>query len=181
MPPKLANLLRARLLLSIALHDAAAQLKLTDEPRVVLDLLTSAIDEIEQEGRELRAETETLRQARDVERAQWQAERQVLTKLRDRAERDGTTVANTTQTGPLEHPFGYYVYYLWGYGDRLLYIGMSTNVLRRLGEHVANPDRCHQIFRIITVECPDEETMRRTETAAIRQHRPEWNIAGVPA
>jgi hypothetical protein len=181
MPPKPPNLLQARLLLSAALHSAAARLEITDEPEDLINLLAPTIEEIEQEARELRSETEQLRQAHAAERAQWQTELAVQTKLRNQAERDATAVANTPQVGPLENPIGYYVYYLWGYGDRLLYIGMSTNILHRLGQHLTNPDRRDQICRIVTIGCPDEAAMRRSEAAAIRQHRPEWNIAGVPA
>ena len=172
----------AGLLLSIALFEAASRGEV-DDPDALLTILAPAVDEIEANVREqLQAAQEKLenqRRAQEAARAEWQAERVLLTKFKERAERDAAAITGTPQPGPLEAPHGFYVYFLRDHADRIVYVGMSTNVLRRLGQHVDR--RRTAIHRVTTVACPDVATMRRTEARAIHEHRPEWNIVGVPA
>lgn len=179
MPPKPTH---AGLLLSAVLLEAASRGEVAD-PDALLAMLTPAIDDIEANAHEqlqaARDELANQRKAYDAARAEWRAERVVLAKLRERAEGDAASVTGTPQPGPLDDPHGFYIYFLRDHDDRIAYVGMSTNVLRRIGQHVER--RRAAIRRITTVACPDEPTMRRMETRAIREHRPEWNIAGIPA
>jgi hypothetical protein len=171
---------RARQLINIALHRAASRGEFDGDVDGVAELLAPAIAEIEREAAvqlvALRTEIEAQRRAYQERRNEWESDRRSLKQMRERAERDTVAVAATPQDGPLEEPHGYYVYYLWAHDGTLLYIGRSTNVLSRLGQHV-NKHR-HAIWRITALACPDEETMCRVEAQEIRQHRPPLNIVG---
>lgn len=177
-PPR--NPTHAQLEIRIALLEASSRGEI-DNPDATVDLLAGAIEEIESTARseleELHDEVARKQAEFDAARAQWEAERKGLHKLREQADRDAVAITNTPQVGPLEDPHGYYVYFLWSHTNDLLYVGMSRNVLSRLGEHVRQ--RGYAIYRITVVQCPDEASMERTKARAIAQHKPEWNTVGV--
>lgn len=75
-------------------------------------------------------------------------------------------------------PEGFYVYLLWGTEpDKPLYVGLSTNILSRLGAHLTNPERRDHIIRVGLIQCDDEHAMRETERRLIAGYKPPWNIA----
>ena len=78
-------------------------------------------------------------------------------------------------------PHGYFVYLLWERDDSTpIYVGKSTNILARLGDHMSNPARRHRVRKVTLIRCKNQLTMDRTEDRLIRRYRPELNIAGVP-
>lgn len=78
------------------------------------------------------------------------------------------------------NPRGYYVYCLWGTGtDCPMYVGLSRNILARLGSHLGNPQRRHSIERVTLIRCATERIMVATEARLIREHQPPWNILGI--
>lgn len=168
------TLLHARTTVKIAIREAAVRGEIVDP---------DAADELEAAAREqvddLRSRLADQQAARDAERAEWQAEKGALTRLQQRMRRDLVAVSGCPQTGPLDDPHGFYVYFLWDHLQRIVYIGRSTNVLRRLGEHIV--ERRLGVYRITTIQCPDAEHMERLEMPAIAEHQPEWNIVGVLA
>jgi hypothetical protein len=77
-------------------------------------------------------------------------------------------------------PRGCFVYLLWGADDTTpLYVGQSSNVLARLGTHLADTMKRAVIERVTMVRCKSRKHMDRTELRLIRHYRPPWNIAGV--
>lgn len=97
---------------------------------------------------------------------------------RDRSSRVRNTVSS--RIGDAFDPHGFYVYLLWGEDpDTPLYIGLSRNVLGRLGAHMNNADRRDQIRSVQLIKCSGESTMKRTEAALIREYRPPLNTIGV--
>jgi hypothetical protein len=60
---------------------------------------------------------------------------------------------------------GFFVYKLWDAQGNLLYVGQSTNLLKRLA-------------RTTYERVPDARTMENREQALIRQHQPRYNIIG---
>jgi hypothetical protein len=117
----------------------------------------------------------------EAQRKLWEYERKLLTRLREEAEADCAAQVGEQHPGPLKQPHGFYVYFLWARDDSLLYVGMSTNILLRLGQHLSNPERRYRIARITTTRHRDEAEMRRVETRAIWNLHPPWNVQGVPA
>ncbi len=97
---------------------------------------------------------------------------------RDRSSRMRNTVSS--RIGDAFDPHGFYVYLLWGDDpDTPLYIGLSRNVLSRLGAHMGNPDRRDRIKSVQLIRCSGEATMKRTEAALIREYGPPLNTIGV--
>ena len=175
-------LLDAGTALEIAAYEAAARGEIAD-PDAVINALTGTADQLEAAAREhvdaLRAQIANQQAAHKAERDEWQGEKDALIRLQQRTQRDLVAVSGCPQTGPLDDPHGFYVYFLWDHMQRIVYIGRSANVLRRLGEHVLG--RGLGIYRITTIQCPDAKTMERLEVQAIAEHQPEWNIQGVSA
>jgi hypothetical protein len=172
--------IEARATLRIAIREAAVRGEIID-PDAVIAALMPAADELEAAAR---AEIDALlvcdaerAAVHEAERAVWFAEKEALTARHKRAVGDLVAISGCSQEGPLEDPHGFYVYFLWDHNDRIVYIGRSGNIFRRLGEHVLA--RGVGIWRITVVQCPDEGTMCRLEGAAIAEHQPEWNIVGV--
>lgn len=157
----------------------------TDVDRLA-EILSPVLNEMDLSAR---AGPEAQRAALDSERAQWQSERSSLIaqlrfaeRGRERAEREAARDVGTfSQSGPLEHPHGFYVYHLWSHSDELLYVGLSTNILSRLGAHLVTPDRRRHITRATATEYPDRGAMVRAEAIAIREHQPPWNRVGIVA
>lgn len=171
----------------IALLDAVGHGKLdtsTDVDRLA-EILSPALNKMDLSAR---TELEIQRAAFDSERTQWQSERSSLIaqlrfaeRSRERTEREAARDVGTSQPGPLEHPHGFYVYHLWSHSDGLLYVGLSTNILSRLGSHLVTPDRRRHIGRVTATEYPDRGAMVRAEEIAIRAHQPPWNRLGIVA
>jgi hypothetical protein len=68
-------------------------------------------------------------------------------------------------------------YVLWGEDqERPLYVGKSTNVLARLGTHLADPVKRSQIRRWTIIECADGPSrLDEAETMLIAHYRPRYN------
>lgn len=78
------------------------------------------------------------------------------------------------------NPHGFYVYLLWeAEGEVPIYVGKSTNILSRLGQHMTTHDRRHRTKRITVIRCKTDRQMDQTERRLIRHYRPELNIAGI--
>jgi hypothetical protein len=77
-------------------------------------------------------------------------------------------------------PHGYFVYLLWGDEEaQPLYVGQSTNVLGRLGQHMQAEDRRHRVRRVQVLRCRGKVDMDRTERRLIALYQPPLNIVGV--
>lgn len=77
-------------------------------------------------------------------------------------------------------PRGYFVYCLWGADDdRPLYVGLSTNVLARLGQHMSNRERRYGVQRVSLIKCKSHAQMESTESRLIGEYQPIWNVIGV--
>lgn len=75
---------------------------------------------------------------------------------------------------------GFFVYCLWGENRHVpLYVGMSSNVLSRLGTHMQMPNRRNLIERVTLIRCRDERDMRKRERDLIAVLQPPLNIAGI--
>lgn len=74
-------------------------------------------------------------------------------------------------------PSGFYVYLLWrAEGDSTpLYVGSTTNLLSRLGHHMADRSKRPEVGWITFVWCVSREVMEAYEGKLIRKHRPPWN------
>jgi excisionase family DNA binding protein len=90
--------------------------------------------------------------------------------------------ASLTSDGWLDQPLlgGLQVYVLFGVDDAPLYIGQSTNVFARLGEHLRHPAKRAQVARIAVRECASKADMDETEQRLIAAHCPPWNTASLP-
>jgi transcriptional regulator with XRE-family HTH domain len=71
---------------------------------------------------------------------------------------------------------GYYVYFLIGSGDILLYVGKSTNIYARLGQHMSDPVKRVQVHHVEFFRCESEDHMNRVERILIGTTGPVWNI-----
>jgi predicted GIY-YIG superfamily endonuclease len=71
-------------------------------------------------------------------------------------------------------PHGFFVYVLWD-DRRRLYVGKSTNVLQRLGQHMGKKNKRDLVTRVQFIRCKSERAMRDKETQLIRMHRPPMN------
>jgi hypothetical protein len=176
-----ASAVAVRTHLKIALLEAAGQGQLDQDPDQVMALLGPAIDAVEAEVSDLQSQVDAGQQTLDEERSERAAERRALDRLRVRAERDAVAAINAVQPDVLTRPWGCYVYFLRDHSDRIMYIGMSTNLMLRLGVHLTTPGRRGLIASISVIECRDEATMRRMEGVAIREHQPPWNVLGIVA
>lgn len=77
-------------------------------------------------------------------------------------------------------PRGFYVYLLWGEDpERPIYVGQSTNLLSRLGQHMTDAAKRDMTRRVTVVRCEDRAEMDRTEDRLIQCYQPVLNIRGV--
>lgn len=77
-------------------------------------------------------------------------------------------------------PHGHFVYLLWGdVADRPLYVGLSSNVLGRLGDHMRSKSRRDSIRRVTILRCPSRSKMISLERSLIARHQPPWNVQGI--
>lgn len=79
----------------------------------------------------------------------------------------------------LDNPQGFYVYVLWG-DEGPVYVGKSTNILSRPGQHMNDPKRREATKRVQFIEYDEEDTMTAAESALIKAYRPRFNIMGNP-
>lgn len=76
------------------------------------------------------------------------------------------------------NPQGSFVYLLWGASeDKPVYVGMSTNVLSRLGSHMNNETKRQRVTKVTLIRCYSIEDARALELRLIRFYNPELNIA----
>lgn len=73
-------------------------------------------------------------------------------------------------------PGTYHVYMLYDVDERLLYVGQSSNIINRLGQHYNHPDRGGRIARVAMIRCATRDAMRQLETHLIGELQPELNI-----
>lgn len=108
----------------------------------------------------------------------------------------GMTVASLDQA--FAAPKGFYVYFLWGDdGERPLYVGKSTNVFSRLGQHASDGtgngrvlDLKHKgekeygqetrVTRVTLLKCETREIMDHAEVELIARFRPFHNGSQKP-
>lgn len=77
-------------------------------------------------------------------------------------------------------PSGFCVYMLWGDDQsRPLYVGLSTNILGRLGSHMNCRDKRAQTRKVQIIRCGDEATMRQLEHDLIAKYQPPLNVVGI--
>lgn len=171
------NPTHARLSMSIALNLAASR-RAPIDVELVMEHLEPAVLEIEAYANEqldaLQARIDDLKRQLGKKDQEYAA----LEKLHKRSENEAAVAAVATSRSPLENPWGFYVYYLWAADGLLLYVGMSTNLLSRLGQHISDKAKRRVIARITMTEYPNEPVMIRAETRAIYELRPLWNIQG---
>jgi len=138
----------------------------------------------------LSAELESMRQAVGTANLRMWRARNAKAKAEAQAVRERARADKAAQKaqGRLDvaalgafEPDGFYVYFLWGDDqEQPLYIGQSANLFQRLASHTANPQRRPHIRRITVTPCADRRQMGTLEMRLIRQHKPPWNVAGVP-
>jgi hypothetical protein len=75
-------------------------------------------------------------------------------------------------------PRGFYVYTLWrAEGDDIpLYVGSTTNLLSRLGNHLGDRSKRPEVGWVTFIWCASREVMEAHEGRLIRKYRPPWNI-----
>ena len=76
-------------------------------------------------------------------------------------------------------PAGHYVYVLLQ-GDQVLYVGMSSNVLARLGTHTNDRRFLGRLTRVRLIRCKSRAAAIRVEAQLIRALCPLHNIAQMP-
>lgn len=77
-------------------------------------------------------------------------------------------------------PNGFFVYILWGEDEsKPLYVGQSTNILARLGNHMQNNDRRHLVRKVRVIRCRSERHMDDTECRLIAKFQPTLNVTGI--
>ena len=67
-----------------------------------------------------------------------------------------------------------YVYQLWTYDERCLYVGMTVNIGGRLSQHKGQ-HWWRQVGRIVADIYPDRESAHEAEIALIVDHDPPHN------
>lgn len=72
----------------------------------------------------------------------------------------------------------YYVYRIYDKFDRLLYVGRSNDVRRRIEEHKATSDWMRRAYRFTTQEYRTLEEVMAAEMGAITSERPLFNGVG---
>lgn len=94
--------------------------------------------------------------------------------------RGESVMKNEQLTGGFFDPSGFFVYTLWGFdsSERPLYVGRSTNVISRVGQHLQKSERRSKVRCLTLLRLGDAEEMRATEERLIRFHDPEWNLVG---
>lgn len=71
---------------------------------------------------------------------------------------------------------GKHVYYLLD-GDEVVYVGISSNVMHRIGTHKSSKDKYFDSFMV--VEIPDDEDIELIEFFEITKFQPKYNSSQV--
>lgn len=76
---------------------------------------------------------------------------------------------------------GLFCYILWGDDPAIpVYVGQSTNILARLGNHLQDKKKRSLVRRVQLIECESIPAMMALESKLIIEYRPLLNVAGVP-
>jgi len=80
-------------------------------------------------------------------------------------------------------PRGCFVYMLWERkgAEKPIYVGKSTNIFARIGDHMRDPARRKRIGWVTFIRCEDTDRMKRAERKWIGHYKPELNIQGIEA
>jgi hypothetical protein len=115
----------------------------------------------------------------DMIRNVFDAEREELCRRIEEAKEEAARqIAAESIDGSFD-PAGCFVYILWGADpDRPVYVGQSSNVLGRIGEHMGDRGKRELTRRVQVIRCQDKAVMNQTEAQLIRALRPLLNIAG---
>lgn len=73
---------------------------------------------------------------------------------------------------------GHYVYLLHDEDDVIVYVGRSSNILKRLGDHLHVRERRELVAAASIIRCETEQEMKQLETALIFLHQPALNSRG---
>ena len=73
---------------------------------------------------------------------------------------------------------GFELYRHYDANGLLLYVGMSSDTIRRLGQHASSSSWYPDIAKVVVEGCLDANDARRRETDAIRSERPIHNNLG---
>ncbi|OHV52786.1 MULTISPECIES: GIY-YIG nuclease family protein [unclassified Frankia] len=171
----IGDLRDAHTCIKIAIRRAAAH-GLVSDPDAVLDAIAPELVAVKALAEEaaLRITVETERRER-TERAHTRVLRVVESRVRN-------ALANLVVTAVDRefNPHGCFVYLLWGTDpDRPLYVGKSTNILARLGQHMSDSTRRYRVQRVTVIRCRDGRQMDRTEGRLIEEYQPTLNIQGI--
>lgn len=91
-----------------------------------------------------------------------------------------------TESFDIANVLGCYVYLIRGHDDEVLYVGKSTNIMYRIGQHIANgllsdPEKLYEAATVEKIRCSSPSAMARVESKLIELHTPLWNINGIVA
>ncbi|MCM3884292.1 hypothetical protein [Frankia sp. R82] len=161
--------------IKIAVLGAAARGRVSD-PDAVLAAITPELAAVKALAAEaaLRVVVETERRER-TERA-----RARMVRLDESRVRNAVANLVVTEVDKEFDPRGCFVYLLWGADpDRPLYVGKSTKILARLGQHMGDRQKRHRVQRVTVIRCRDGRQMNRTEEKLIAEYQPTLNILGI--
>jgi hypothetical protein len=74
--------------------------------------------------------------------------------------------------------WGFFVYTLHGGKGEVLYVGQSTNVLSRLGNHLGETKKRNEVHHVSLIKCDSKLTMNQLEARMIKLEQPPWNRNG---
>lgn len=95
----------------------------------------------------------------------------------ENAKKEAVAGIANVEIGDCIDPHGHFVYILWG-EDEPIYIGMSSNILSRIGRHMDSSDKRAATKRIQLIRCIDRAKAADTEWSLIGKYCPRLNIAG---
>ena len=113
----------------------------------------------------------------DIIRNAMDPERRELSQRVEEAERKAAAIVAAAIDDSFD-PAGCFVCILWGDDPETpVYIGKSTNVMGRIGDHMC--DKRDLIRRVQLIRCLDAAVMEETELRLIRRYRPQLDIVGM--
>lgn len=68
------------------------------------------------------------------------------------------------------------LYRFWGHNNELLYVGISSDIGRRIHQHAKGKAWFEDVDHITTGHFPDRETVLAAEQYAIKTEKPHWNV-----
>lgn len=72
----------------------------------------------------------------------------------------------------------HYVYRVYDFDDRLIYVGCTKDLFKRLSVHGKSSWWAYQIARVRGSVYPDRRLALDAESQAIKTERPRWNVKG---